>query len=130
VSQFTLTNFSIIALAEFPELREEFDDFDELPFVQMGVLARLIQGAKGRGDWETYGRAAHLADRLWGGADAGLHNALNVSFLEHIDFDGSRGPQAWALLSPRLQQAWRVMTAYNEWVHSGARGQPPAGADV
>jgi hypothetical protein len=130
MSQFTLTNFPITALAEFPELRQEFEDFDGLPFVQMGALARLIQGAKGRGDWDTYGRAAHLADTLWGRGDADLHNALNVSFLEHIDFDGPRGPHAWALLSPRLQRAWRSMTAYNEWVHSGARGQPPADSDV
>jgi hypothetical protein len=130
MSQFTLTDFPAMALAEFPELREEFEDDAGLPYVQMGAFARLIQGAKGRGDWQTYQRAAQLADRLWGGADLGLRNALNVSFLEHIDFDGPRGPQAWSLLSPRLQRGWRAMVAYNEWLHSGAKGQPPAEADV
>jgi hypothetical protein len=57
-----------------------------------------------------------LADTLWRRPSHELLNMLNVSFLEHIDFDGPRGPTAWALLSPELQDGWRVMRAYNERV--------------
>jgi hypothetical protein len=130
MAQFTLESFPAMVLREFPQLGEEFEEDIGLPYVQMGALARLIQTAKGAGDWSTYGRAALLADRLWGNADAGLRNALNVSLLEHIDFDGPRGAEAWSLLSVRLQRAWHAMAAYNAWLHSGAKGKPPAEADV
>lgn len=130
MSQVTLATFPEVALREFPELAEEFAEYEGLPYVQMGALARLVESAKGQSDWATYRRALMLIDRLWGGADPGLRNALNVSFLEHIDFKGPRGSQAWALLSGRLQRAWKAMAAYNDWLHAGAKGQPPAEADA
>ena len=126
----TLGEFPGRVLAAFPELGEEFAEDDGLPYIQMGTFARLMQRTKGDGDWAAYGRAARLADELWVGADEGLRNTLNVSLLEHLDFDGPRGSQAWSLLGPRLQRAWRAMDAYNTWLHSGARGAPPAEADV
>jgi hypothetical protein len=129
MSQITLNDFPARALAEFPELPEEFAGDEGLPYVQMGAFARLMQRAKGSGNWDTYRRAARFADELWGGADPGLRNALNVSLLEHIDFDGPRGSDAWSLLSPRLRRAWREMDAYNQWLRSGAKGEPPALAD-
>ena len=106
-AQCTTKDFVRLALAEFPELREEFEEEDGLPHLQMGAFARFTQVAKGRADWETYERCAQLADRLWGCADEELNNALYVSYLEHLDFEGSRGPKAWSLLSPRLRQGWR-----------------------
>lgn len=53
-----------------------------------------------------------LADELWRRPDEGLLNALNVSLLEHLEFDGIQGEQAWSYLSPELQYAWRAMQAY------------------
>src|SRR4051812_41748751 len=119
MAQLTLEDFPAMVLREFPQLSEEFEENTGLPHVQMGALARLLQTAKGAGGWAEYGRAASLADRLWGNADAGLRNALNVSLLELIDFDGPRCAKAWSLLSVRLQRAWRAMAVYNAWLHSG-----------
>jgi hypothetical protein len=119
-----------MALGEFPHLRDEFEEFAGLPYVQMGTFARLVQEAKGRADWDMYARAASFAHRLWLDADSDLRNAINVSLLEHIDFEGPRGPHAWSLLSPQLQRAWRAMAAYNNWLHSGAKGEPPPEAGV
>jgi hypothetical protein len=130
VSQLTTLAFHDLALAQFPELREEFEDHRGLPHLQMGAFARLVEEAKGRADWETYAQAAALADRLWRDADFALRNALNVSFLELIDFEGPHGPRAWMLLSARLQRAWQAMEAYSVWLHTGAKGEPPAEADV
>ena len=130
MSDFTPSTFQLVTLREFPVLRQEFEEDGDLPHVQMSAFARLVQAAKNRADWDTYRRAVTLADRLWSGADAELRNALNVSFLEEIDFEGPRGPEAWALLSPPLQRAWRAMAAYNEWLHAGAKGQPPAEAEA
>jgi hypothetical protein len=108
------SEFVQMALLEFPELREEFEDFDGLLHVQMGAFARLVQGAKGQAAWDVYERAVRLADTLWTHADPSLQNALNVSFLENIDFEGSRGRTAWGYLSPSLRVGWRLMKEYNE----------------
>jgi hypothetical protein len=92
MSQITTLAFHDLALAQFPELREEFEDHRGLPHLQMRAFARLVQEAKGRADWETYAQAAALADALWRDADPALRNALNVSFLELIDFEDRTGP--------------------------------------
>jgi hypothetical protein len=115
-AQFTQADFVRLALAEFPELRRAFEDDPELIHVQMHAFTQLAQSAKGAGDWETYSRCMRLAHQLWQRPDERLRNALNVSFLEHLDFDGSRGPEAWKYLTPALQEGWRAMRAYNEQI--------------
>lgn len=90
-----------LTLAEFPELREEFEEDSERLHMQMHAFTRLTQRAKGDGDWATYSRCIRLAHRLWERPDEKLLGALNVSFLEHLDFDGPRGPEAWSLLTGR-----------------------------
>ena len=103
-----------MALDEFPELREEFTEFDGLLHLQMHVIARHAQQAKAREDWTCYKRVVRLAHELWRRPDQELYNVLNVSFLEHIDFDGRRGPAAWSLLTPELQAGWNAMKAHND----------------
>jgi hypothetical protein len=105
-------DFVHLALAEFPSLREEFEDDPALLHLQMHAFERLVSQAKGEGDWVTYGRAMQLAHELWRRPDAELLNALNVSFLEHLDFNGSTGAEAWRHLSPELQDGWRVMNEH------------------
>lgn len=125
MSTISLAELPSRVLAEFPELEEELAQSEGLPHLQMGFFAELMQRARGRGDWEVYARAARLADALWANADEGLRNALNVSLLERLDFDGPRGPHAWSLLGPPLQRAWQGMAAYNAWARSAAKGPPP-----
>jgi hypothetical protein len=115
-------DFSRMALAEFPELAEEFEEWAELLHLKMGAFARITQGAKGEGDWEKYDRCVRLADELFGRTTPDLENALNVSYLEHLDFDGPRGPKAWARLTPRLKVGWKEMQQYLEDL--AAKGKP------
>ena len=130
MTRVTLAEFPALALARFPALAEEFADYDGLAYLQMAAVAHLAQRAKGRAAWDEYTAIVRFVDELWGQADEGLHNAINVSFLEHVDFEGPRGPSAWACLPPRLQRAWRAMDAYNTWLHAGAKGNPPPEAAV
>jgi hypothetical protein len=109
---YTADDFRRLALAEFPELREELEEYPDLLHLQMAAFARRTERAKEEGDWDTYARCVRLADTLWRHPDEALLNALNVSYLEMIDFDGARGPVAWKHLSPALQQGWRAMQAY------------------
>jgi hypothetical protein len=115
-------DFSRMALAEFPELAEEFEEWSELLHLKMGAFARITQGAKGDGDWEKYDRCVRLADELFGHTTPDLENALNVSFLEHLDFEGPRGPRAWERLTPRLKVGWKEMQQYLEDLE--AKGKP------
>jgi hypothetical protein len=105
-------DFCRMALVEFPELREEFEYNEGLLHVQMGAFAQRLQEAKGTADWDAYARGVRLAHELWQRPDEALLNALNVSFLEHLDFTGPRGPHAWGLLTPELQHGWRAMQKY------------------
>jgi hypothetical protein len=50
---------------------------------------------------------------IYAGADAALAAAIRGSYLEHLDFEGSRGPAAWQLMPPRLQAAWNQVSAEN-----------------
>lgn len=109
---YTHADFVRLALAEFPELREEFEDDPELLHLQMHAFERLMGRAKVEGDWATYARGMRLAHLLWRRPDDDLLNALNVSYLEHLDFEGPNGAEAWRHLSPELQDGWRAMQAY------------------
>ncbi|MFI5206962.1 MAG: hypothetical protein ACHQX4_03000 [Gemmatimonadales bacterium] len=100
-------------LAEFPGLREDIADAGGALHLEMGEFAAFTQASKGRGDWPTYERCIQLADRLFADADAALRGAFRASYFEHLDFEGTRGPAAWQLLTPRLQAAWKQMDAEN-----------------
>jgi hypothetical protein len=114
VSPYLQADFVRLLLAEFPELGQEIINADGLLHLQMHAFARRMQRAKGAADWSVYKRGVRLADELWARPDADLRNALNVSFLEHLDFDGPRGADAWARLTSELQHGWQEMRAYNE----------------
>ncbi len=65
MAQLTVMDFERMALAAFPELREEFEEDAGLPHVQMGTFARRLQQAKGEADWAAYERGVRLADWSW-----------------------------------------------------------------
>ena len=109
---YTHADFVRLALAEFPELRDEFEEDAELLHLQMHAFERLMRRAKATEDWPVYARGMRLAHELWRRPDDHLLNALNVSFLEHLDFEGSTGPEAWRHLSPEWQEGGRAMQAY------------------
>ena len=105
--------FTEALLTEFPSLREDIADAGGALHLEMGEFAAFTQASKGRGDWPTFERCIRLADRLFADADATLGGAFRVSYFEHLDFEGTRGPAAWQLLTPRLQVAWKHMDAEN-----------------
>jgi len=100
-------------IAELPELREELEHADGQLHSQMGVFALFTQACKVNGDLGTYERCLQVADQLFARADAELGAAFRGSFLEHLEFEGSRGPAAWRLVPPRLQAVWNQLAAEN-----------------
>jgi hypothetical protein len=106
-------NFVAAILAEFPELRDDLTACSGALHLEVAAFAAHTQAAKDRGDLPTYGRCLALVDRLYARADAQLAGALRTSYLEHLEFEGSRGPAAWQLVPPRLQAAWNQVAADN-----------------
>jgi len=106
-------DFTTSLVTEFPDLGQEIEACDGQLLYEMDAFAAFTQAAKMRGDWPVYERCIRLADQLLVSADAGLGSAFRASYLEHLDFEGSRGPEAWRLLSPALQAAWEQLAAAN-----------------
>jgi hypothetical protein len=106
-------DFVTSLLAEFPDLRDEIEECNGQLQLEMEAFARFTQDAKARGDMAAYERCLTFADRLFAGADATLGGAFRMSYLEHLEFEGSRGPAAWQLLPPRLQSVWNQIAAEN-----------------
>lgn len=106
-------DFIAAVLGEFPELRDAFAGCHGALDLEVGELAVFTQAAKVRGDLATYGRCLKTVDALFAEADADLAGALRLAYLEHLEFEGSRGPAAWQLVPPRIQSAWQQVAAEN-----------------
>lgn len=114
-----------IALIEsrFPALAADFHDeiIDGLLHPQLGAFSRYAQAAIDSGDFNTWGLITDTFMNLWLSCDAALQNALNVSFLEHLDFGEQRfeRQQAFASMPTAMRDAWSEMDEYNRKVHGG-----------
>jgi hypothetical protein len=113
MAAFSHKDFINSLVAEFPDLRDELEQCDGLLQAEMETFAAFTQAAKTGGDLATYERCVTFADRLFAGADAALAGAFRASFLEHLEFEGSKGPAAWRLMPVRLQSVWNQIAAEN-----------------
>ena len=97
--------FLALALAEFPNLADEFAENEGLFHVQMGVFSRIARTAIERGDFATLKHCYNLADETMKNALPSVENAIFVSFLENLNFESSpHGAEAERLLSPKLTE--------------------------
>jgi hypothetical protein len=103
----THSDFVRLALAEFPELREDLEAVEEMPTLAASIFASRLQRAKGTADWDSYERGIRLLASLWESADPALQTALGWGVMKGLDFEGPRGPVAWEYLTSELRQAWQ-----------------------
>jgi hypothetical protein len=124
-------DFATRLVTEFPELRQEIEGCSGQVLYEMDAFATFTQAAKLRGDWPVYERCIQLADQALTSPDTGLGSAFHTAYLEHLEFEGSRGPEAWRRLSPPLQAAWEQAAAANRRLmalpQKGARAHAPQG---
>lgn len=112
----------IAALArEFPEVAADIDPEVEsgLLHLEMGALARAAQAAI---DEEREPDVRHhfaFADHLLADAGLDLANAIYVSYLEYLHFDGHRA-YAEKLMPSRLHAAWVDLNRYLDDLSSRA----------
>ncbi len=119
------THRSSICLIEerFPSLADELHDevIEGLLHPQIGEFARFAQGAIDAGDKEAWAAITTVFLELWSNCDDGVRNALNVSFLEHLNFEDRKKQRQWAFkLMPRVMRtAWEEMESYNRRLYGG-----------
>jgi hypothetical protein len=98
--------FVELALADFPQLRDEFAEQDGLFHLQMAAFSRFAQAAIDRNDLDILIKCYGLLAEVMKSATSDVENAIYVSFLENLDFASSpHGPRSKRLLPPVLQKA-------------------------
>jgi len=105
--------FVAALLAEIPEMQADVETCDGLLEQELEAFSEFTQAAKLNGDLATYERCLKLMDQQYAKADGVMAGAFKVSYLEHLEFEGSRGPAAWQLVPPRLQAVCKQITAEN-----------------
>jgi hypothetical protein len=109
--------------AKFPHLGETLrdEDWNGLLHVQMGVFADWAQKLIDAGDQETWKQITIVFMDLWRDCTPDVVNALNVSFLEHLDFTDAKKHRSWAYatMPQAMRIAWDEMEAYNRKLHGG-----------
>lgn len=105
----------------FPALRAELHHelVDGLLHPQLGAFARLAQTFIDGGDRSGWQRVVDVFTDLRLNEDPALENALNVSFLENLDFKDDKLCRLWAYeaMPERMRSAWNEMDMYNRRLH-------------
>jgi hypothetical protein len=107
--------FIVLLSEQFPEVAADIDDSSEgLLHLEMATLARATQTAIDNCDRDTVRRYFQFIDEVFQGAAPDVENAVNVSYLENLRFEGRKaGPaKARELLTPRLCQALAELEEY------------------
>lgn len=106
---------------EFPHIAEELHDetWDGLIHLQISVFSRLAQSAIDSGDEPTFQRVGRLFLELFETGEPELVNALNVSFLEHLNFIDGKKDRSWAYkqMSKKMRLAFDTMGEHNRKIH-------------
>jgi hypothetical protein len=112
--------FIALLTAQFPEVAAAIDDCSQgLLHLEMATLARATQSAIYNQDKATVIRHFQFVDEVIRDAAPDVWNAVNVSYLENLHFEGRKAAPAKAreLLTPRLRQALIELEEYLERLH-------------
>ena len=103
--------------AEFPELSEELhnETWDGLLHLQIAVFSRFAQAMIDGCDKGKLDKTYKMAFNFYQNGDNAVNNAINVSFLEHLEFDDGKVKREWAYkaMPTGLRKAFDEMLAYN-----------------
>lgn len=107
------TRFVAMLTERFPEVAASIDDCAEgLLHLEMAALARATQAAIDRQNKDTLIQHFQFVDEVIRHAAPEVENAVNVSYLENLRFDGAAA--ARELLTPRLKVAIIELEEYLE----------------
>lgn len=100
--------------ARFPEVAASIDPEVEggLLHLEMGAFLQHTMDAIRNGDRDVVAACFAFADDLLVRGDDAVVNAVYVSFLEHLVFEGRKTAWAKTVLSPRLEAARQEIAGY------------------
>jgi hypothetical protein len=107
--------FIALLTQQFPDVVASIDVCSQgLLHCEMGTFARATQEAIDAGDKATIQRHFAFIEEVFGIAAPDVKNAVYVSYLENLRFDGRKaGPaNATQYLSPRLKQAFAELETH------------------
>ena len=108
--------FMAMLADRYPAVAADIDDcMRGLLHLEMGQLARAAQAAISDENTAAVREHFRFIDELYRRATPEVKNAVHVSYLERLSFDGKHGKRIKAreLLSPALQGGLRGLEAYN-----------------
>lgn len=114
--------FIELLTARFPEIAAAIDDCRRgLLHPEMATLAEATQAAIDNQDRATVVRHFQFVDELFRDAASDVENAINVSYLENLRFEGRKAAPTKArdLLTPRLRPALIELEEYLARIHGG-----------
>lgn len=104
--------FAELLLAEFPQLRDDVQEWSGLPHLQMMEFLLITQKAINAADWTLVTKCLRLAETFLRDGDAEIRNAIHVSYLEHLPREGGGHDRIRELMTPDLRKAWEDILAY------------------
>ena len=109
--------------SRFPAIAEDLRDevISGLLHPRMGVFSHLAQDAVDRGDADLWQEVTETFITIWRDCTPDVINALNVSFLEHLQFNGGKRARSWAYkaMPEQMRKAWDDMYEHNCKLHGG-----------
>ena len=106
-------------LIVFPQLSEEINEDEGLLHLQIGSFSHLAQSFIDSGNAGEFSKVCSLFLKVFPRSEPPLENALNVSFLEHLDFIDGKCNRSWAYkeMPHEMRKAWDEMEEYNVQIH-------------
>ena len=111
------SELTILLGKHFPEIKEEIEEDNGLVHIQIGALERLASTSIEAGNFEILKKAYEFVSDLvrhQKEVDSNIINAINVSFLEGLNFQNkNHGEVAKGLLPPILLSMWEAQMEHN-----------------
>ena len=104
--------FAELLVKEFPELRDDIQEWHDLVHLQMMEFRLLTTREWERGNWETVEKCLRLADELLRLGDSKVKNAVYVSYLEHLPRKGEVHDRLRTMMTTGLNRGWDEILAY------------------
>jgi Zn-dependent M16 (insulinase) family peptidase len=107
--------------SQFPELDEDLHDeiVEGLLHLQIGVFSHFAQTAINENDKAKWAKVIATFLELWKDCSPEVKNAMNVSFLEHLNFFDGKKNRAWAysIMPSIMRSAFDEMAKHNREIH-------------
>ena len=119
--------FIVMLTERYPAVAADIDECARgLLHLEMGALARAAQAAISGEDTAAVREHFRFIGEIYHRAAPEVKNAVLVSYLECLGFDGKHGKRIKAreMLSPELQAGLRGLEAYNAELFRRGRSSP------